>query len=329
MAPSDANYCFYQHGRVSPAAKGWNTFILAIIVGASGSGMCSIVTLRVLRLAGVAVDWGNLAHVAPVVATCALGSAAMYYYGCARLEREYYGRRRADAASWKCKPTKWLAPDRHAEQVRWGVANAAWGSFCGLCVFAYHMHPRTSGTLVKIYFDVGDPRWAPLTSFGGGWPWYFLSAVLCFIYADLWAYFGHRMLHWPVFYRRVHKWHHRYVAVTPFGAYGMHPAEFTFLTVGVQTVVLILPIHLSALMVNLLYIGYHAIIDHSGIDFDGWFPWSPSAMYHDDHHTHFHCNFGQSLVVWDWLCGTLRRTDRRYGAERFHDGIGGAKERVE
>ena len=78
--------------------------------------MFSLVALRVLRLAGFAVDWGNLAHVAPVVATCALGSAAMYYYGCARLEREYYGRRRADAASWKCKPTKWLAPDRHAQR---------------------------------------------------------------------------------------------------------------------------------------------------------------------------------------------------------------------
>ncbi|MCB9788498.1 MAG: hypothetical protein H6744_17590, partial [Deltaproteobacteria bacterium] len=37
----------------------------------------------------------------------------------------------------------------------------------------------------------------------------------------------------------------------------------------------------------------------------------------DDHHTQFHCNFGQHLMIWDRLHGTLRRQSRQYGAEVF------------
>jgi lathosterol oxidase len=40
-------------------------------------------------------------------------------------------------------------------------------------------------------------------------------------------------------------------------------------------------------------------------------------MFHDDHHVHFHCNFGQHLTLWDRMHGTLRRVNRRYGAEVF------------
>ena len=99
----------------------------------------------------------------------------------------------------------------------------------------------------------------------------------------------------------------------------MHPLEFFFIVIGFQCLVFVLPIHVSALALNLLYVGYHAVHDHSGIDFDGWFAFSPSATYHCDHHVHFHCNFGQSLVWWDRLGGTLRRVDRAYGDDKFHD----------
>ena len=40
-------------------------------------------------------------------------------------------------------------------------------------------------------------------------------------------------------------------------------------------------------------------------------------MFHDDHHAHFHCNFGQCLLFWDRIHGTLRRKSRRYGADIY------------
>ena len=120
-------YLFYRKGRVSPASKSLNTVLLALLVGACGSGAFSLALFGALRWAGVALlDWGRLAHVAPVVLGCAAFSAAAYYYGCASLEHRFYTLRRGDAAAWKCKPTQWLAPERHAEEVRWGTLNAAY-----------------------------------------------------------------------------------------------------------------------------------------------------------------------------------------------------------
>jgi lathosterol oxidase len=67
----------------------------------------------------------------------------------------------------------------------------------------------------------------------------------------------------------------------------------------------------------LLYQNYVALIDHSGVRFHSWFPWQPPTQFHDDHHVHFHVNYGQNLGVWDRLFGTWRLHGRRYGAEVF------------
>jgi lathosterol oxidase len=40
-------------------------------------------------------------------------------------------------------------------------------------------------------------------------------------------------------------------------------------------------------------------------------------MYHDDHHLHFHVNFGQHLSFWDRFHNTHRRVGRRYGVDVF------------
>jgi lathosterol oxidase len=157
----------------------------------------------------------------------------------------------------------------------------------------------------------------------------------------------HRILHTKLFYKTIHKWHHRvssgfiqiltaefflsasvwlflpldpnhqYIAVTPFGAFGMHPIEFTVFTLSVQAVVIVIPCHIVPLAVNLAYIACHSVLDHSGIDFEGELPWQPATLFHDDHHRYFHCNFGQNLVLWDWIGGTLRRNGRQYGANAF------------
>ena len=59
-------------------------------------------------------------------------------------------------------------------------------------------------------------------------------------------------------------------------------------------------------------------------------PWQGPSMFHDDHHVHFHCNFGQCFVLWDRLHGTLRRAGRRYGVDVFGGkgapAVGGAGE---
>lgn len=71
--------------------------------------------------------------------------------------------------------------------------------------------------------------------------------------------------------------------------------------------------HVMAFLCVVTYVAYHGQVDHSGIDFEGDFPWQPGTKFHDDHHKYFHLNFGQNVVLWDWLFGTLRRGGRQYG----------------
>ena len=62
-----------------------------------------------------------------------------------------------------------------------------------------------------------------------------------------------------------------------------------------------------------------------GVKLRSIWPWQASTSYHDDHHAHFHVNFGQHLMLWDRLHGTLRRADRRYGEDVFGgEGEGGS-----
>ena len=72
-----------------------------------------------------------------------------------------------------------------------------------------------------------------------------------------------------------------------------------------------------AFMANGVHSADHGQVDHSGIDFEGDLPWQPSVQFHDDHHRFFHVNFGQSFIVWDWLFGTLRQGNRKYGEDIF------------
>ncbi|GBG28912.1 Delta7-sterol 56-desaturase [Hondaea fermentalgiana] len=66
-----------------------------------------------------------------------------------------------------------------------------------------------------------------------------------------------------------------------------------------------------------IFIAYHSQIDHSGVDFDGDLPWVPSTSFHDNHHEFFHLNYGATMVLWDWMFGTLRQDDRKYAEHLF------------
>ena len=141
---------------------------------------------------------------------------------------------------------------------------------------------------------------------------------MVFLYIDLWAYVAHRLMHTRSLYKRFHKWHHRYQPPTAFSSFAMHPLEFLLFQSGGLSVLFFFEIHIVAYMINVLYVVFHGQVDHSGVDFEGDLPWQPSVAFHDDHHKHFHLNFGQNLKLWDQLFGTLRKDGRVYGEDIHH-----------
>jgi lathosterol oxidase len=97
----------------------------------------------------------------------------------------------------------------------------------------------------------------------------------------------------------------------------MHPLELATYQ-GIMLVPLfVMPVYVGGLILVLVYQNFVGMLDHSGIDFDSRVPWQPPPRFHDDHHVHFHVNYGQNMGLWDRLFGTYRRNDRVYGEEIF------------
>lgn len=163
---------------------------------------------------------------------------------------------------------------------------------------------------VKVYTEVNDY----------GWLYLFLSTVAYFFWIDCWAYLGHRALHIPYMYKRFHKWHHKYIQPTGFSGLGLHPVDMIVLQGGVYSAMFVFSMHPACMMVNLLYIHYHNVVDHSGLYDESWFPWQPSSLYHDDHHKSFHVNYGQVLTIWDRIGGTFYSSQKKYCERSFSDG---------
>jgi sterol desaturase/sphingolipid hydroxylase (fatty acid hydroxylase superfamily) len=323
VADADGYY-WYRTGRVAKQNKLRNTVIFVLLhVVACSDTFTDFVRWYIAFWRGDLIDFGNLTHVAAVLSVIAVGTSLTYYALCRSVERAYYDDEASRAASqeWKVKPFMWLSSDLRRQEMLLGCFNAALGAVFGMCIVIFgQLSPRTASPgLVKIYYRLeGDEFYRSwLTELAGGWVWAAASAVIFFVGGDLWAYLAHRLLHFPLLYRHIHYIHHQFRAVSPFGAYAVHPLEFIFLSVGFQFVTLLLPIHAGVLTMQLFYVGILAIKDHSGVDFDGWFVWSCSASYHDEHHTSWHTNFGQSLIGWDRMLGTLKKKGTSYTEKTF------------
>ena len=225
-------------------------------------------------------------------------SVALYYHW------RYYVRRADAPGGWKCQPKRALKP-RLARQARlYGSLNMTLaGVITGVLVYAIADH----GLWTMLYFDVSQYGWVYLA----------VSGPLVWLVTDLMAYYIHRMFHIKWLFRRFHRIHHRYVATTPWTATAMHPVEMLSLQLTALATIFFIPLHPAVISSVLVYNLVFNIIDHSGVKLESSLPWQGSSRYHDDHHAHFHCNFGQHMTLWDRLHGTLRRQKRVYGVDVF------------
>jgi len=241
------------------------------------------------------------------LADAAVLASAAYYSRCAFIEAEYDARPREEAAGWKIQATRFLGPAKHREEVLLSCLNAGIGAFLASALVLV----RLVYGYTRIYFDVDEY----------GLPWFAASFVVLFFYVELWAYAFHRCLHHEWLYRRFHKIHHRYQPPTAFAAIAIHPVEFVGFIIGGQAVFWFVPIHPIVAFVVGSYTMYHLIEDHSGVKRTPIWPWQPTSKYHDNHHQYFHCNFGQHILLFDQLFGTLRNESKQYGEGVFGGGV--------
>lgn len=221
----------------------------------------------------------------------------------AAIFRHYYVQRRSEAQKWKCQPDRFPTPRMQQADLRLGLFNLSVGSaLSGL--LAYY---AATGGRTGLYFTVGER----------GLGFTLLSTVCYFLATDLLLYAAHRIYHRPRLFRLIHRVHHRNTTPTPFTAYSMHPIEFLTYEAVALLPLFFFPVYAGAAIATLLYSNITAMLQHSGVRMSSLLPWQPVTLFHDDHHKFFHVNYGQNLALWDRVFGTLRRHDRRYGAEIF------------
>src|SRR6218665_2532510 len=94
-------------------------------------------------------------------------------------------------------------------------------------------------------------------------------------------YYSHRLLHYGIFYKLIHKVHHYWQAPIAISAIYCHPLEhFAANLVPVLLGPLIMGSHRSIIAVWLVIVHWITLNDHSGYHF----PLAPSPEFHDYHH---------------------------------------------
>ena len=247
------------------------------------------------------IDW-SLFFSCLVIAI--LGGMIPYHAVAGFYYHKYYVRRRESPEAWKCQPERIPSSEELKSAVLRGTVNLTWaGAITGTLVYFV-----IEGSLqTPIYTDVAEY----------GWGYTIGSTILLFVLTDWSAYWVHRLLHVKFFYKRIHVRHHRYIATTPYVALALHPLELFWQQMATFLPLFLIPFHAASIAAVLVYILVFNVIDHSGVRLVSALPWQPPSAFHDDHHRHFHVNFGQHLMLWDRIHGTLRRQNRRYGPEVF------------
>lgn len=231
----------------------------------------------------------------------------------------------------RCIP--WFIIDRIPYFNKWKIQNTKLPSNkeqweCCKTVFKQHLlveavpiwlfHPVCSQ--LNITTSIPFPSWSVMIS----------QISLFFVLEDMWHYWFHRLFHYGIFYKYIHKQHHRYATPFGFAAEYAHPIEVMALgfgTVGFPIIYAYLtkyhyqqfpPLHLFTLCIWITLRLFQAVDSHSGYDFpwslNKFLPFWAGAEHHDEHHHFFIGNYASSFrwcdALLDTECGTMAKKRR-------------------
>ncbi|CCD14587.1 unnamed protein product [Trypanosoma congolense IL3000] len=146
-----------------------------------------------------------------------------------------------------------------------------------------------------------------------GLVWMPVHVAALFIIYDFFYTPFHWALHWPPIYPLIHKHHHR--QITPFrgndDAINDHPIEYIIgeynHILALYLLTRIVPagqVHALSAVMFVFIGGTLASLNHTRIDL--FIPYIFNVRAHDLHHSHFRYNYGQYIMLWDWVFGTYK-----------------------
>ncbi|MEZ4686353.1 MAG: sterol desaturase family protein [Bacteroidia bacterium] len=188
----------------------------------------------------------------------------------------------------------------------------------GLVIALFAFTPLRQYT--QLYNDVHTfPLW-----------WMPISLLLAMLLHDSWFYWMHRAIHHPVLYKTVHLVHHKSVNPSPWASFSFHFMEALAEAMIVPLIMLLIPVHISTLLLFGLVSFLINVYGHLGYEIaPRWFRHSflfrilNSSVYHNLHHSRFRGNYSLYFRHWDRLMGTehpdyVKEYDR-IQAQRFQE----------
>ena len=137
-----------------------------------------------------------------------------------------------------------------------------------------------------------------------------LDQIIYLIIEDIAQYIFHRALHYPYFYKWIHKEHH--VNTAPFALAASHAHWMEILILGFCTFLgpLVWQSHLLSFFIWINVRQLDAVKTHCG-----WvFPYDPchlvpgygGTLFHDYHHKAFNHNYASRFIIIDYVLGTYK-----------------------
>nr|XP_002129861.1 fatty acid hydroxylase domain-containing protein 2-like [Ciona intestinalis] len=126
--------------------------------------------------------------------------------------------------------------------------------------------------------------------------------ILFVVLQEIGFYYLHRMMHYPLLYKRIHKVHHEWTAPISLAVVYVHPIEHVIVNmIPILLSPILIGAHISTTWLWYVLATYYSTVHHSGYHF----PFMPSPEFHDYHHKTFTQCFGV-LGFLDWIHDTSK-----------------------
>ncbi|KAJ7765022.1 fatty acid hydroxylase [Mycena maculata] len=128
-----------------------------------------------------------------------------------------------------------------------------------------------------------------------GYFYLFASAPFFLVFTDYCIYWVHRWLHLPIFYKTLHKPHHKWIIPTPFASHAFHPIDGYLQSVPYHLFVFLFPLHRLLYLGMFVFVNFWSIFIHDSDMITGH-PLETiinGPAHHTLHHIYFTVNYGQ------------------------------------
>ncbi|PCH42137.1 fatty acid hydroxylase [Wolfiporia cocos MD-104 SS10] len=142
-----------------------------------------------------------------------------------------------------------------------------------------------------------------------GWAYLIFSIVWFLVFTDFGIYWIHRWEHHPLWYKWLHKPHHKWIVPTPFASYAFHPLDGYFQSIPYHLFIYLFPLHRMLYLGLFVLVNFWSILIHDSDMITGH-PLEKvinGPAHHTLHHLYFTVNYGQYFTWADRMGNSYRQ----------------------